>query len=162
AAHPAKRLAWTLEDCGAQVLLVGRRVEAPPTGCGTCVVRLDDVWAEDSGELINDGLSSVTADSLAYVIYTSGSTGTPKGVCGTTPEDWRVCTALRLVNIGGERALTEHVESWWRLTGGRVRLFNGYGPTETTIVTTMVELRQGDEAVGRVPIGRPIGGTTAY
>ncbi|MBV9927471.1 MAG: amino acid adenylation domain-containing protein [Acidobacteria bacterium] len=71
--------------------------------------------------------------------------------------------ALRLVIIGGERALPERVGAWHAHAGARPRLLNTYGPTETTIVATAAALSA--DAVGasrEVPIGRPVGGARAY
>jgi len=64
---------------------------------------------------------------------------------------------LRLVVIGGERALRERVAAWRQLAP-QVRLVNSYGPTETTIVATLCDLG-GANAVplgAEVPIGRPL------
>jgi amino acid adenylation domain-containing protein len=69
---------------------------------------------------------------------------------------------VRLVIIGGEKALTERVSAWKKLVGERVRLVNTYGPTETTIVATMCDLEGRDEIKDIVPIGRPIANVTAY
>jgi amino acid adenylation domain-containing protein len=72
--------------------------------------------------------------------------------------------SLRLVILGGEKALPERVVSWRKHVGDRVRLLNTYGPTETTIVATMFDLsaRQEDREVTEVPIGRPIRNVTVY
>ncbi|HEX2187560.1 MAG TPA: amino acid adenylation domain-containing protein [Longimicrobiaceae bacterium] len=75
--------------------------------------------------------------------------------------------ALRLVVIGGERALPERLRAWRDTFGGPVRLVNTYGPTEATIVATMADLPADapDEAAAtprHVPIGRPIRSTRAY
>ena len=69
--------------------------------------------------------------------------------------------SLRLVLIGGEAALPERVRAWQAAAGGRVRLLNGYGPTETTIVATFWEAPESG-GVSRVPIGRPISNTRCY
>ncbi|MEW9529367.1 amino acid adenylation domain-containing protein [Microbispora sp. NPDC049125] len=66
--------------------------------------------------------------------------------------------ALRLVVIGGEQARADQVARWRERFGGRVRLVNTYGPTETTIIATTGDV----EAGGRPPIGRPVAGTTAH
>jgi amino acid adenylation domain-containing protein len=60
--------------------------------------------------------------------------------------------------------------SAWLLTGGdrmrrapsarEFRVANNYGPTESTVVATSVELRAG--AAGEPPIGRPIANTRGY
>jgi amino acid adenylation domain-containing protein len=75
--------------------------------------------------------------------------------------------ALRLVIIGGERALPERLRDWRDAFGDRVRLVNSYGPTEATVVATLADLRApGDEGGAasprHVPIGRPIRNTRAY
>jgi natural product biosynthesis luciferase-like monooxygenase protein/amino acid adenylation domain-containing protein len=48
--------------------------------------------------------------------------------------------SIRLMIIGGERALPARVESWRRHAPAQVRLVNTYGPTEATIVTTRYDL----------------------
>ncbi|MEU4160010.1 amino acid adenylation domain-containing protein [Actinoplanes sp. NPDC026670] len=68
---------------------------------------------------------------------------------------------LRLVVIGGERALPERVALWHERVGSRVRLINTYGPTEATIVATTCELTGADPGLG-APIGRPVTNTRAY
>ncbi len=76
---------------------------------------------------------------------------------------------LRLVVIGGERALAESWARWGRERGGlqpAIRLFNAYGPTEATIAATLHEhagaADAGLAAKGRaVPIGRPLPGVSA-
>jgi amino acid adenylation domain-containing protein len=70
--------------------------------------------------------------------------------------------ALRLVIIGGERALPDRLAAWHGWAGGRVRLVNTYGPTETTIVATRAELPPDRPPAGEVPIGVPVAGVRAY
>ncbi len=63
--------------------------------------------------------------------------------------------SLRLVTIGGERALAERLQEWQAAVGGRVRLVNCYGPTEGTVFATTWEPPVA--FAGReVPIGYPI------
>ncbi|HVS80634.1 MAG TPA: amino acid adenylation domain-containing protein [Pyrinomonadaceae bacterium] len=73
-------------------------------------------------------------------------------------------TSVRLVIIGGEKALLERVRIWQRLAGESVRLVNSYGPTETTVVATMCDLGRQDTNGLRqnVSIGRPILNTTVF
>jgi amino acid adenylation domain-containing protein/non-ribosomal peptide synthase protein (TIGR01720 family) len=73
--------------------------------------------------------------------------------------------SLRLVIIGGECAYWNRLRSWQRLVGGRVRLLNTYGPTETTIVATSCDLTEamgGEAPVGEASIGRPVANARAY
>ena len=72
--------------------------------------------------------------------------------------------SVRLVIIGGEKALLERVRVWQRFAGESVRLVNSYGPTETTVVATMCDLGRQDTNGSRpsVSIGRPILNTTVF
>jgi amino acid adenylation domain-containing protein/non-ribosomal peptide synthase protein (TIGR01720 family) len=84
-------------------------------------------------------------------------------------EDLPAPPEARLAIIGGERALPERWAEWGRLAAGswgRVRLVNGYGPTEATVVATL-ETHPGPSAgaadgtaraAGEVAIGRPLPG----
>ncbi|HEY0733607.1 MAG TPA: amino acid adenylation domain-containing protein, partial [Herpetosiphonaceae bacterium] len=72
---------------------------------------------------------------------------------------------LRLMVIGGERALPERLDQWRRWAGDRVRLLNTYGPTEATIVATAWDALHDpkDPATLReVPIGRALGNVQTY
>ncbi|MEV6105615.1 amino acid adenylation domain-containing protein [Streptomyces sp. NPDC051940] len=70
--------------------------------------------------------------------------------------------SLRLVLIGGDRAPAESVRQWCRHPElGRVRLVNGYGPTEATIAATCwTATAEPLEQPGlrTAPIGRPVPG----
>ena len=77
-------------------------------------------------------------------------------------EEWREAEDLRLVIIGGEKALGERVREWRERVGKRVRLINSYGPTETTVVATIGDLSILEEDKQEVTIGRPIAGVKAY
>ena len=71
--------------------------------------------------------------------------------------------SLRLVVIGGERALPERVAAWRALARPSVRLLNTYGPTETTIVATRADLSYGPfNAAAEVPIGYPVRNAGAW
>ncbi|HEY9404509.1 MAG TPA: amino acid adenylation domain-containing protein [Pyrinomonadaceae bacterium] len=67
--------------------------------------------------------------------------------------------SIRLVIIGGERALPERVQAWQANATERVRLINTYGPTEATIVSTICELTETDdtaELLHEVSIGSAV------
>ena len=82
---------------------------------------------------------------------------------GASRESLRLPESLRLVIIGGERALRERLAQWLTVAGPGVGLLNGYGPTETTIATTFCELGPSDLSEKReLPIGRPIDNARAY
>ncbi len=70
---------------------------------------------------------------------------------------------VRLVIIGGERALAERLALWQQRVGTSVRLVNSYGPTEATVIATAADLLPGQTTRPRdVPIGRPIQNTQIY
>ncbi|MDX2086529.1 MAG: amino acid adenylation domain-containing protein, partial [Kofleriaceae bacterium] len=70
--------------------------------------------------------------------------------------------ALRLVIIGGDRALPEHVRAW-TARAPDCKLLNLYGPTEATIAATGMFLDGGRLQPGReVPIGGPLANYKAY
>lgn len=71
---------------------------------------------------------------------------------------------LRLLIIGGERALPKRLSIWQQRTGSKIRLVNTYGPTEATIVATKwdASVSELDEPPNRLPIGRPLANTTVY
>jgi amino acid adenylation domain-containing protein/non-ribosomal peptide synthase protein (TIGR01720 family) len=75
-AHPAERLAFTLEDSGASLVLTEGDLLAGLVTPNVPVIRLDEARMESARR------PEVPADPAlpAYVIYTSGSTGRPKGV----------------------------------------------------------------------------------
>ncbi len=72
--------------------------------------------------------------------------------------------SIRLVIIGGERALPERFAQWKRLAGDRVHLVNGYGPTEISVAATFWEAdpSRSETVSGTVPIGRAIDNVRTY
>ncbi|MEW5926514.1 MAG: amino acid adenylation domain-containing protein [Gemmatimonadota bacterium] len=79
-AYPVERLAQTLADCGAPVLVTEERHLAAFAGAAARALCLD----RDAAALapFPEHAPGVEVDpaGLAYVVYTSGSTGRPKGV----------------------------------------------------------------------------------
>jgi amino acid adenylation domain-containing protein len=61
---------------------------------------------------------------------------------------------LSLIALGGEASTLADIRAVWA-AAPQVRLFNRYGPTETTIAVTHVELTPELVADGTVPIGVP-------
>jgi amino acid adenylation domain-containing protein/thioester reductase-like protein len=67
--------------------------------------------------------------------------------------------SLRLVIIGGERALPRWLTAWQQQANPNMRLVNTYGPTEATVVATWCDLTgpQAVDTAGRLlPIGQAI------
>jgi amino acid adenylation domain-containing protein len=84
-------------------------------------------------------------------------------VAAATSENLRLPESLRVLLMGGERALPERLAQWLGLTEGRVRLINAYGPTEASIAATMwVHEGPLDPLPRIVPIGRPIANVRIY
>ncbi|WP_404384160.1 amino acid adenylation domain-containing protein [Caenispirillum salinarum] len=78
-AYPADRIRYTVEDCGAAVVLT----HAPAAHALDGIDGLTRILADAPGLADEDASplpERATPDGLLYVIYTSGSTGRPKGV----------------------------------------------------------------------------------
>ncbi|RAS35360.1 non-ribosomal peptide synthetase [Paraburkholderia bryophila] len=77
--HPAQRLAWQIEDCGATLCLC----EARPSWLPEAIAAVPPArhFADGAG-FVDRAVAAhaVHPAQTAYVIYTSGSTGQPKGV----------------------------------------------------------------------------------
>jgi len=67
-------------------------------------------------------------------------------------------TNLTTMALGGEAILADDLRATWDAIP-RLRVFNRYGPTETTIAVTSTELSRDLIANGTVPIGKPHPGT---
>jgi amino acid adenylation domain-containing protein len=125
---------------------------------GTLVLRSEEMLASPATFLATCESLGITVLDLptAYwhelAVLFSPLPGTGRGELGEGPG---VRAALRLVILGGERALPERVKGWLETVGPWPRLVNTYGPTEGTVVATTCDL--GDWG-GAVPIGRPIPG----
>ncbi|MEH2094791.1 amino acid adenylation domain-containing protein [Nostoc sp.] len=79
-----------------------------------------------------------------------------------THEDSRIPESLRVVIIGGEEAQLEKVKHWHSSIAHfseAPQLFNSYGPTEATVVTTLDCLTP---TANSVSIGRPISNAQVY
>ncbi len=72
---------------------------------------------------------------------------------------------LRLVIIGGERALPDHIAAWRMHVGSSVRLLNTYGLAETTVEVSMCEVSNAETDacnLREVSIGRPFDAVCVY
>ncbi len=77
--------------------------------------------------------------------------------------------SLRILSVGTEKVHSEKFACWQEVSRGKVRFFQGYGPTEATVTCTMYEHdncspleKQSASWLGQVPIGKPIANTTCY
>jgi amino acid adenylation domain-containing protein/non-ribosomal peptide synthase protein (TIGR01720 family) len=69
--------------------------------------------------------------------------------------------SLRLVIIGGEKALPDKVSTWQQCVDSKVKLVNSYGPTEATVVTTTCDL-SAQIFTKEIPIGKAIANIQTY
>lgn len=72
---------------------------------------------------------------------------------------------VRLVIIGGERAIPERLTLWQACVNRGVKLLNTYGPAETTVVATVYDLTDlptENGCFGELPIGCPIPNVNTY
>lgn len=102
---PAARLAFMLEDSGAQLILTDgmMRAKLPPTAVKT--LGLDELIATTSAmEQENPPIGASSGD-LAYVMYTSGSTGNPKAVAIAQRSVVRLVHAPDYVELGPQETL---------------------------------------------------------
>lgn len=72
--------------------------------------------------------------------------------------DLHVFDNLNYLLIGGEKLSEKHVNQLLRFNN-RIKLINGYGPTENTTFSLTYEIK---EQMKQIPIGKPIANSTAY
>ena len=80
-------------------------------------------------------------------------------------ENHKIYDDLRIVIIGGERVDPLKVKQWLEHAGKRIRLFNTYGPTETTIVSLFHQITDSDKdkvLYREISIGKPVKGLSAF
>ncbi len=56
--------------------------------------------------------------------------------------------SLRLVIVGGEKAQSGALRTWFKIAGTKVRWVNTYGPTETSVIVTSYEPKADEEIPG--------------
>ncbi|CAC5344906.1 MULTISPECIES: non-ribosomal peptide synthetase [Planktothrix] len=77
-------------------------------------------------------------------------------------ENLQLPPSLRLVILGGERVLPERVKMWQEYVGQYPQLVNSYGPTESTVVSTLHYLEEIPINQAEIPIGKPINNVQVY
>jgi len=68
---------------------------------------------------------------------------------------------LSTVAIGGEECVASDVARLWEVLP-QARIFNRYGPTESTIAVTSYQILAEDVAAGVIPLGEPHAGVSFY
>jgi amino acid adenylation domain-containing protein len=132
----------------------------PCLSCGaTLVLRTEEMLASPAGFLEKCQQWQITVLDLPTAYW-------HELVAGLGAEIESFPPSIRLVIIGGERALPERLADWQRHVSKSVRLVNSYGPTEATIVATMCDLPREENggwiARREVSIGRPVRNAQAY
>ncbi|HEV2810692.1 MAG TPA: amino acid adenylation domain-containing protein [Acidimicrobiales bacterium] len=69
---------------------------------------------------------------------------------------------LRLVVVGGDKALGSVYRTWLEVGGAGVRWINAYGPTEASVMATVYEAAPGQAISGDPPIGRALPGVSVH
>lgn len=64
-------------------------------------------------------------------------------------------TPIRIIISGGEQLTKEQVNAVWDLNK-EIRIYNEYGPTEATVGSVVMEVKNGDD---KILIGKPVGNT---
>ncbi|MEP6707581.1 MAG: amino acid adenylation domain-containing protein, partial [Pyrinomonadaceae bacterium] len=121
------------------------------------VLRTDEMLASVTGFLQLCGDWAITVLDLPTAYW-------HEMVTQIEAENLELPPSLRLVIIGGERALPDRLAQWQKRFGPEVRLLNTYGPTEATIVATLWEPTSSSTAgpLREVPIGKPVRNARAY
>ncbi len=93
--HPAERLAFTINDAKAHLVIAPADTQVPPgiNAASVTAAQLETATLAASPPAL-DG------ESLAYVMYTSGSTGTPKGAQITHRSIIRLVRDVSYVDFG--------------------------------------------------------------
>jgi amino acid adenylation domain-containing protein len=65
---------------------------------------------------------------------------------------------LKYILMAGERIVPNELKHWFDTFGGRIRLVNLYGTTETTMAKTFYFIRESDVYKEKVSVGKPLPG----
>ncbi|MDQ1005776.1 amino acid adenylation domain-containing protein [Streptomyces sp. V4I23] len=76
-------------------------------------------------------------------------------------EDIAAFQGLRTVLAGGEKMSARHARQFLE-RHPTIRLINGYGPVENTIITLSHDVRLDDTRAGDIPLGRPVPHSQVY
>jgi amino acid adenylation domain-containing protein len=125
----------------------------PLTHGATMVLRGEEV--PSARELFGERFAGVTVMNMATAYWHAFAQALKE-------QTLRPPAELRVVNIGGERALPEYLRQWPELAPGCL-LHNQYGPTEATVMATSWRLNPAELLEGReAPIGKPLPNYTVY
>ncbi len=121
-----------------------------PSGA-TLFIRGPEIWTpEEFIHVIDEHKLSIVNIQPAYWLQWSQVAIKNNAVNGQS---------LKLVIVGGDAILPEHLHLWSQTPMNHCRLLNAYGPTETTITASTFDLSLLDDQrtqIFRVPIGRAL------
>ncbi len=95
------------------------------------------------------------------ITYTGFSPSYLKLLLASPQMDELQGSTLQVIALGGEASALADIRALWA-AAPQLRVFNRYGPTETTIAVTHLELTGELVADGTVPLGRPHPGVTFH
>jgi amino acid adenylation domain-containing protein/non-ribosomal peptide synthase protein (TIGR01720 family) len=118
---------------------------------------------------------SIKELSAAELLFESGRLGVTKMdlpvsywhqmVDELTQSGSSVPESIRTIVVGGDSPSTEKAKAFVAAVHHPLQVFNAYGPTEATVLTTLYEIPLNQDELGalsRIPIGRPINNTRLY
>ncbi len=125
----------------------------------TLVLREEGMTASAAAFLAECGRLGITILNLPTAFWHELS-------AAVEAEGLAIPPSLRLVILGGEKALADRTALWLRHAPPGVRLVYTYGPTEATVVATRCDLGEEMRAAGEPlpdpPIGWPLPGAEAW
>ncbi|KAJ3155676.1 hypothetical protein HDU89_006650, partial [Geranomyces variabilis] len=132
----------------------GRLGAAPGRRCGQFMnIGFDVAVGEIFATLSNRATLVLRDDSNPFSIFPSldSLTITPTGLARIDPAS---CPRLQHITVAGEQVPSSLVDKWAHL----VTMYNGYGPSECSIIATFARLLPGEP----VTIGKPVQNVTCH
>ncbi len=124
----------------------------------TVVIRPDELWSSQAFRNNVAGLGLTVIDIPPSYLY--------ELLLDTQSEpEWDQLRSLTRVITGGEALTPETVDLWRNSRMRDCRLINAYGPTETTITSTVFDIdpqTPEQSLTDNIPIGRPLPGESVY
>jgi myxalamid-type nonribosomal peptide synthetase MxaA len=135
----------------------------PPLSFDASVGDVFPALASGAALVLHPSPAELNADALARYCAAHRITAidAPAALWRRWLQEWIDLPFLTLMMVGGESIPAEEVQRFARLTRGRVRFFNHYGPTEATVCATLHQA-DGEQATGNLPIGVPLPNVSAY
>ncbi|MEO1393835.1 MAG: amino acid adenylation domain-containing protein [Cyanobacteria bacterium J06634_5] len=119
--------------------------------------------------LRSDGMATSTKAFVDFIAETSVSVIQfttafwHELVSGIDKQGLTLPKSLRLVLFGGEKASLALCQRWLTTVGDYPQLFNAYGPTEATVITTLYDVgAEGYDGREDLPIGRAVRNAQTY